>query len=1023
MYILSNATAKEDPDNWTVRTGIATTDAGTYSLTGLLRNGSYDLQVRAVNDAGPGPWSDSFTQGVEEEAPLVPEAPTLSPRVRALAAIWTPNPIDGGSDRYNYDLRYMGSNPTDEDDDDNWTVVTRAWRPSRPIHYTISGLTDGVSYDVQMRAVNLVGTTAWSAASVGTPGPQNTDAAFPGDIDTARTVVENTLKGQNIGEPFTATDIDGDPLTYFLEDPGSPFDIEPTTGQLLTKAPLNYEHTSTYLVVVLVSDDKDANGDHYPVSDDRLGANITIEDVNEAPVVMGPRFVAKVENSSTFVAAYQARDQDGDAHTWSHRGADFDYFEIDPSGNLRFKSPPDFEARSDRFYRITVVASDGALGGIRDVIVRIDPINEPPVIVGPAEVPFEESRTGLVARYTTTDPEKRSTAWGLEGNDANDFEFDDGRLSFEMPPDFEAPADLGGDNAYELIVISTDGENRVAFPVTVMVTNKDEPGKLTLFSQQPIIGFGLRATLTDPDIVEPGTVWTWARSRSGSSNWRAIDEATEIDYVPVAADRDHYLRATASYTDGHGPNKHLEAVSEFQTEPDPGANTEPFFPVVPAGDRDLDVPEDTLPGTPVGDPVQASDSDDHPLTYTLTGADGFAIDGKTGQIRVAPDGMLDFTMAAVYSATVTATDPLHASAFVQFEITITDVNEAPVARDDAATTREDEAVVVRVLDNDRDPEINDLEVMSVTAPQSGVAEVDAGGKTITYTPRQDHHGADSFAYTVSDGDLDDQAQVTVTVRPLNDAPAFAAATAERSVSANAQPGANVGVPVIATDVDDDALTYSLSGASDFVIDDTGQIQVAPGVTLDRERTPSYDATVTATDRSNASDSITVTINVSNVNEAPTAVNDTATTTEDQSVRDPRESTCFANDTDPDTVTAGEPPAFPAATADGLGADVGAAQRTATHPAHRVESDRTITYTPNDTDPAEPTLGAEAAAQRDSARRERPDTYTLHLHRVRRLSHRRRLGHGHRRSGERRPDIPLADGRALRLRERAARSER
>ena len=652
-----------------MRTGIATTDAGTYSLTGLLRNGSYDLQVRAVNDAGPGPWSDSFTQGVEEEAPLVPKAPTLSPRARELAAIWTPNPIDGGSDRYNYDLRYIGSDATDKDDDDNWTVVAGAWRPSRPIRYTISGLTDGVSYDVQMRAINLVGTTAWSAASVGTPGPQNTDAAFPPDIDTARTVAENTPPGQKIGEPFTATDIDGDQLTYRLDDPGSPFDIEPTTGQLLTKAPLNHEDTSTYLVLVLVSDDKDENDDHDPVSDDRLGANITIEDVNEAPVVMGPRFVAKVENTSTFVAAYQARDQDGDAHTWSHRGADFDYFEIDPSGNLRFKSPPDFEARSDRFYRITVVASDGALGGIRDVIVRIDPINEPPVIVGPAEVSFEESRTGLVARYTTTDPEKRSTAWRLEGNDARDFDFDDGRLSFNAPPDFEAPADLGGDNAYELIVISTDGENRVAFPVTVMVTNKDEPGKLTLFSQQPIIGFGLRATLTDPDIVEPGTVsparWTWARSRSGSSNWRAIDEATELDYVPVAADRDHYLRATASYTDGHGPNKHLEAVSEFQTKPDPGANTEPFFPVVPAGDRDLDVPEDTLPGTPVGDPVQASDSDDHPLNYTLTGADGFAIDGKTGQIRVAPDGMLDFTMAAVYSATVTATDPLHASAFVQ----------------------------------------------------------------------------------------------------------------------------------------------------------------------------------------------------------------------------------------------------------------------------------------------------------------------------------------------------------------------
>ena len=94
-YIPSNATAKEDPDNWTVRTGIATTDAGTYSLTGLLRNGAYDLQVRAVNDAGPGPWSDSFTQGVQEEAPLVPKLPRSVPASGRSLPSGPPTPSTG----------------------------------------------------------------------------------------------------------------------------------------------------------------------------------------------------------------------------------------------------------------------------------------------------------------------------------------------------------------------------------------------------------------------------------------------------------------------------------------------------------------------------------------------------------------------------------------------------------------------------------------------------------------------------------------------------------------------------------------------------------------------------------------------------------------------------------------------------------------------------------------------------------------------------------------------------------------
>ena len=71
---------------------------------------------------------------------------------------------------------------------------------------------------------------------------------------------------------------------------------------------------------------------------------------------------------------------------------------------------------------------------------------------------------------------------------------------------------------------------------------------------------------------------------------------------------------------------------------------------------------------------------------------------------------------------------------------------------------------------------------------------------------------------------------------MNDAPEFATEMTTRTVSESAQPGDDVGTKVEATDVDDITLTYSLSGASEFVIDDTGQISVAPRVTLDREDT-------------------------------------------------------------------------------------------------------------------------------------------------------------------------------------------
>ena len=301
----------------------------------------------------------------------------------------------------------------------------------------------------------------------------------------------------------------------------------------------------------------------------------------------------------------------------------------------------------------------------------------------------------------------------------------------------------------------------------------------------------------------------------------------------------------------------------------------------------------------------------------------------TGQIQVAPGVTLDRERTPSYEVTVTASDGKGGTDSITVTINVSNVNEAPTAVNDTATTDEDQSVRIDVLDNDTDPDTERaaLTVSVLRDPLDGTARVESD-RTITYTPNANFAGENSFTYRLSDGSLSDDGSVTVTVEAVNDAPAFPAAPAERSVSENASPGAKVGVPVIATDVDGDLLGYRLQGAPEFEIDeDTGQIQVAPGVTLDRERTPSYEVTVTASDGKGGTDSITVTINVSNVNEAPTAVNDTATTDEDQSVR----IDVLANDTDPDTERAALTVSVLRDPLDGTA---------------RVESDRTITYTPN-----------------------------------------------------------------------------
>ena len=87
-------------------------------------------------------------------------------------------------------------------------------------------------------------------------------------------------------------------------------------------------------------------------------------------------------------------------------------------------------------------------------------------------------------------------------------------------------------------------------------------------------------------------------------------------------------------------------------------------------------------------------------------------------------------------------------------VTVTDVNEDPVAMDDTATTEEDTAVVISVLGNDTDVDATTtLSVTVDTDPTHGAAVITAGSTTtITYTPNADFNGTDSFDYTVSDGE-------------------------------------------------------------------------------------------------------------------------------------------------------------------------------------------------------------------------------------------------------------------------------
>ena len=629
-----------------------------------------------------------------------------------------------------------------------------------------------------------------------------------------------------------ATDADGDRLTYSLSGPDAAFfAIDSGTGQIRTAAGVSFD-----------AEVQSQYGVRVHVDDGQGGADTTdvIITVTARPIILPPigRPVVRrssgtgpfsiVENSGTDVGRFVATDPEGGGVTWSlATTGDHGRFEIDAAnGALSFKEAPDFESDDlgiDEAYTVTVQATevDGGnpLTGSLAVTVAVTDVNEPPTVTGNATPSVPENSTA-VATYRATDPDERATiTWSVEDPGASDFTITNaGALSFASAPNYEFKS------SYTVTVRASDGTNDDDHDVTVTVTDVDEKEVLELSDPSPLIGLDFTAafkgTGDNVDNVQPPT-WAWARSTRKTTGFTTISGAAAATYLPAGADRNHYLRVTASYDDGHSA-KTLQATSEFPTWPDSVNNMPPVFPspLFAGGATGLSVDENATAGTVVGLAPQATDPELGTLSYSLavtgfTTDPPFEINATSRQIQVAGGAALDHEDQDSYSVTVTAEDEYTATGTATFDITIEDVNERPVAVFDIPpATAEDTATTFAVLANDTDPDDGDTLTVSITRqPRRGSVVLDTNTQMLTYTPAENDHDTYTFMYTASDGTLSSlPAQVTVTVNPVNDAPAFAAAIwPTRSVPENAQPGANVGVPVTATDVDGDLLGYTPLG--------------------------------------------------------------------------------------------------------------------------------------------------------------------------------------------------------------------
>ena len=737
--------------------GAETTSA---TVEGLTNGVEYTFQVRAVDFYGGGPPSD-IARATPMPAPDAPANFIATVQNSSVRLAWD-DPDDSGITRYEY---------RQASGDGNFGPATTIRGSSATTtSHTVRDLINRLTYRFQIRAVNVYGAGDWSPSLNATPRAPNRTPYFIGGDSVTFTIDENTSPGTPVGSALTATDPNGDTLSYSLSGTdASSFGIDSSTGQLIVKEPLDFETQSVYEVTIRVSDDRNASDD--------VDVTITITNVDETGTVavsaeqpqVGTALVVSVSDPDGSVSnIYWQWATSSDGSNWSDiSGANSDsytpvaddvgiylratasYTDLHGTGRSAYVVMGRQTAQRGRqtAQRGRQIAQRGRQTAQRgpsfegDVTFTVDENTPPGSLVGDA--------------ITATDPDGDVLTYSLSGIDASSFVLDGstGQITVGSGTllDYES-----GPTRYTVVVSVHDGRGAYGdddstiddlIEVSIDVSNVDEAGTVSVSLEKPEVGTALTVSLSDPDGSLSDISWQWARSSDGS-NWSDISGANSDSYTPVADDVGIYLQAVASYTDGHGPGKSAHAVMEQQT-----AQRGPSF----EGDVTFTVDENTPPGSLVGDAITATDPDGDILTYSLSGIDAssFVLDGSTGQITVGSGTLLDYESRPTrYTVVVSVHDGK--GAYGDDDSTIDDLIEVSID-----VSNVDEAGTVSV--SLEQPEVGTALVVSLSDPDGSLSDISwQWARSSDRTDWQDMAGASSFTYTPVDLDADKYLRVTAS---------------------------------------------------------------------------------------------------------------------------------------------------------------------------------------------------------------------------------------------------------------------
>ena len=755
--------------------------------------------------------------------------------------------------------------------------------------------------------------------------PTNNQPEF--SDSNGRSVPENTPAGVNIGAPTSATDMDGDTLTYSLGESADDeaFDIDPSTGQLIAKNDLNREVTSSYTVMVTVDDGKESNNSA------TQSVVVTVTNVNEPPAAPAPPIVTTGTVSGALATALEIN--------WyepANTGTAINGYEVEykKTTDTTFKSDNVAQSATETNATISMLDADTAYqvrvratNGEADVTenwslsatgsTNNDQNAAPEFPVTTAErsvVEHTPAGQALGAAVAATDSNSLEPTYSLAGPDASLFDIGEttGQLMTKADLDHEdeacgyVDAPSGTSCTYTVFVVVDDGDDGSdLITVTVSVSDAPEqpsrPAAPTVENVEDDLDTDgtdestttLKVSWAAPDTKGPPIANYDVEYREGTSgSFTAATDGTNIEATTLMLSG---LEAETTY---QVIVRAKGEVDSLWSTPGDGKTIASNNPPTFSTTFERNVVENTAEGTNIGRPVTAEDPDDgDELTYSLgdTADEAFfEIDEGTGQIRTKEPLDFEATRGTTYNLTVTATDEKGAGASTTGVIEVGDAREPPLAPPQVTVTATSGSetmsldVTWQAPENAGRPDITSYEV---ECRGTGCPQIPSQGPTATNTMIT---GLNPFTryevqvYAVNEeGNGPWASGSEYTNKEGNEIPDFGATSPERSVEENTARGQPVGAPVSADDDDNpNDLIYSLAGVhSDLfsIVRTTGQIQTKAALDHEAECSAddatngghenrcTYSVEVKVSDGNGGSDTISVSIDVTDVTtEAPSA---------------------------------------------------------------------------------------------------------------------------------------------------------